>query len=71
MMRDLHMSERQAWDLPIIQAHAYAAWSTENNPWCPVERATDAYIAQEAAKLVPGTATVSVAASRVLRDSAL
>jgi hypothetical protein len=48
MTRDFHMPLDYVLDeLPLNQAFALAAWNTEANPWCPVERVSDGYIAQE------------------------
>jgi hypothetical protein len=49
MARDFHLPLNVAMDeLPLAQGFALMAWSQESNPWCPMERMTDGYIAQEA-----------------------
>lgn len=48
MMKDYHFTLEQAlYELPIRQAFAFAAFSSENQPWASVERITPGYIAQE------------------------
>lgn len=48
MIRDMHMSRDYAmWELPLNEAFAWAAFNTEMNPWCQVDRVTEGYIAQE------------------------
>lgn len=51
LMDNFHMTEDQAMSYPLIKALALAAWKTENNPWCAVQRVGDGYVAQEAFRL--------------------
>ncbi len=48
MIRDFHFTrEFVLYELPLNQAFALMAWSTEMNPWSPVKRVTEGYIARE------------------------
>jgi hypothetical protein len=40
--------------VPVAQLFAWKAWLTENNEWCPADRATTGYIRQEIKKLMNG-----------------
>jgi hypothetical protein len=46
-MRDFHMSMAAALQTDEAQARALQAWAMEANPWAPVQRVSDGYIAQE------------------------
>lgn len=46
-MHKFHFTEQAAWDMPLIRAFAYCAWSTQNNGTVSVEPINGGYIARE------------------------
>jgi len=46
-MKACHLTPQDAWDFPLIQAHAYIAYAEQNNGFCAVEMVSAGYILQE------------------------